>query len=353
MIPHPRIGSRVAAIAALLLGACAHQSIDLPPVSGLYSAATLLMPTHVESSARTPDWVYREREDDGYVYGVGIARQGRTSEESLYRAMISARRSVFDELRERGAYVTAPGGLVPTLTYGDGDIEFERLGRDTARGAWYALARFDLEKHAEAARAKVESIDALLVSALEVAGNREAGPGTQVSAALSILFEFDRRRQYATQYRLFSGEEAEPIDSAALVGLARSMLSEHGVRVELDGATLAGVEESIESALGRVYLHSDEWGDALIRVRLSERGTQAGSGYLTFEGEIRIALEGDEGRVRTRSLRVVQMGPDVDQARSRAAVQMSTDVGTIVREALRQIADERGAHLAAARTVEE
>lgn len=329
-------------------GGCAsrgpREAIRIPPVAGLRSAAEILV-DRVEVDDEAPDWLDRDRVEDGMLYGIGIEAGGRQPAEDLYLAMHGARRAIVVWLEARGAGIAQPGALLPPVRIDPEHVAFERLAYDEKAHRWYALARLDIGAETAAVDAAVVELEHRLAAAQV----RVVDPGVpeddRLRAALSILYDLDRRHQYAAIRHALTGDQRTPptgLDDESLRPRAAEVLSRHGVRVIVEGWSVPGLYEAVGGAMGEVHLPTDEFGRGLVSILVTESdGFGPGNPYLEIDGHVEVAIEGGDGRTYSTPFRVVSTGASLDEARFRAARAVNQEVGGIVRETLRTIGGAR------------
>lgn len=318
------------------------EAIRMPPVASLRSAAEPML-AHVETVDRAPEWVNRERRQEGMIYGVGIAREEGRPDRDLYRAMREARESVSSYLVERGGIAVTPRGLYPPLPVDENAIGFERLAHDEKGRRWYALARLDVDAATRKLMKEVTQLNVRLASARVKLVDDSQETDDQVRAALAIIFALDRRQQYAARHNALTGEplpDAQGLDDDSLQNRADDFLDAHGVRIVVEGDYIPGLHESIGGVLGSVHLRSDEFGRGVVTVRLSESNSfGAGYPYLQLDGHVEIAIEGGDARTFTEPIHIVSSGVDIDEARYRAGRSATHEVTEIVRRTLMKLAE--------------
>jgi hypothetical protein len=345
--PAPRLWPALISglVLTLTVGCAALESrepIQMPAVESLREAADPLM-SQVEQLEAPPDWINRARVEDDIAYGIGIQPSSRQAARDLYLAMRSARESVLAWLESRGARSDSPRGLVPPLKAREGDVGFERLAHDRVNGRWYALARLDIKQTARNVEARVAKVEKSLAKAsgiVEAAGSED---DDRMRAALSILYSLDRRSQLGHLYHALTGKQLEigpGLEDAGLQNRADDYLAEHGVRVLIEDWDFPGLFESVSGAMGDVHLRNDEFGRGLIRVRLSESDAYGPMNpYIEVDGEVELSIGGGDGRSYTMPVHAVGTGSSYEEARHRAGRSVNREVGEIVRQTLRRIAD--------------
>jgi hypothetical protein len=305
------------------------------------------MMDQVEETDSPPKWAMQTRSEDGLVFGLGVQRADHRPEQDLYYAMRNARRSIGDWLDENELPASR---LVPALPFDLSGVALEKLAYDTEGETWYVLAYLDLEMEAERVAAEIAELEETLVRADGRARDADAEFDDRLRAALSILYDLERRDQYRAQYRALAGEELETprdIDVASLQDHADDVLSEHGVRILVDGDSSDGLyadlEASIMNAMGDVHIGQNVFGEGLISISLNEsRSRRHGYDYLELGGEIQMNIEGGDARSYTVPLRFVGMGSNIDEARFRAIRLASQEVAEIVRATLLELASSGG-----------
>lgn len=333
------------------LGGCGgHRELELPAVGGLWSAAQLML-DQVEQTKGPPEWAMRSRSEEGFVFGLGVHRANHRPihrpEQDLYYAMRDAQNSIGDWLGKNEMPLPR---LVPALPFDLSGISFEKLAYDTQGEAWYVMAFLDLGEDSGRVAAEVAALEEALLRADERAEDANAEFDDRLRAALSILYNLERRDQQRAQYLVLAGKELETpshIDVAMLQDHADDVLSEHGVRVLVDGDSSDGLyadlEASVLSALGDVHIGQNVFGEGMISISLNEsRSRRHGFDFLELGGEIEMNIEGGDARSYTVPLRIVGMGSNLDEARFRAIRLASQQVAQIVRATLLEMASPSG-----------
>jgi len=336
----------VVVVSAIGWAACSspppREPIDLPPTISLRAASDLLM-DRVEVDDKAPDWLDRDRVEEGVIYGVGIQSGGRNKSEDLFLAMHSARRSIVVWLESRGAGAEGTEGHPARLRVDPEHIQFERLAHDTRSNRWYALARLAIDAEVaqiQAAVTKLERDLALLQS-------RVVDPGVaddaRAQAALAIIEGVDLRSQYDALYLALTGSELVPppgLEDAALESRANELLAQHGVRVVMDGGLVPGLYEAVGAVLAEFHLRTDEFGRGLIAIQIHEsRGFGDENPYLEIDGHVEVAIEGGDSPGRSTEFHAVSTGSTLDEARFRAAREIREEVARIIRDTLRGIGE--------------
>jgi hypothetical protein len=343
-------GSRFALAAylavSLATGACstdkklAPEAIQLPAVSSLRAAANILV-ADVETNEGPPKWLHREREVGGYIYGIGIQSGGRGSAQDLHLAMHAARRTVVVWLESRGAGAGAPASLLPPMQLDPEQIDFERIARNTRNNRWYALARLDVARESAELRTAVADLEREITQARAELNDSSATSNERLRAALSIVYDVDRRKQLDAIYHALTHSNLTPpagLEDTALLDTATGLLSSHGVRVVVEGRPVAGLHETVSSAIGEVQLRSDEFGRSLVTVRLIEGNEfEPSDPYLKIEGHVEWSIESGEGPSLGTPFHVVSTGDSLEEARFRAARTIHQEVARILRETLRTL----------------
>jgi hypothetical protein len=340
-----RAGPVAAATLLLVAVACAsgppREPIKMPPVASLRAAAGVLV-DRVEIDDEAPDWLDRDRVEEGVLYGIGIQPGGRDPVEDLYLAMHGARRSIIVWLEARGAGSSGPNALLPPMRVDPDRVAFERLAYEKGANRWYALARLDIAGEAAAIEKEVVGLEQKLAAAQLALVDAGVEADDRIQAALTILYGLDRRRQYGTLHLALTGKELVPptgLDDATLLERADDALARHAVRIIVQGWSVPGLYEAIASALGEVSIRTDEFGPGLVSVLVLESdGFGPGNPYLEVEGTVEVAVAGGDARTRTTPFRVVSTGISLDEARFRAARGINQEVRRIVRETLRDMA---------------
>jgi len=241
-------------------------------------------------------------------------------------------------------------GLLPESAIDLSRVRFERLAHDTEQDRWYALAHLDLTEEAERLEAEVGGIERSLRGSLEDLTSTRVEYDDRVRAALSILYEVERRDLLRRRYVAVHDEVLEiPADLSddLLRENADDLLSKHGVRVLVEGTSFdeldSKLETSVASAIGEVHLKQSDSGFGLIRIHLSESWTyNRGYNYLELDGEIVMSIEGGDARSYTVPLRIVGIGVDAEEASFRATRDAGQEIGRIVRAALREMSTSGG-----------
>lgn len=316
------------------------EPIALPPTISLRAASDLLL-DQVEVDDQAPDWLSRERVDQGVLYGIGIQTGGGNDSEDLFLAMHAARRSIVVWLESRGAGAEGPNGHPARLRVDPEHIQFERLAHDTRTDRWYALARLAIASEVAQIEAAVQPLEAQLAALQQRVDDAGIGDGARAQAALALIEGVDLRQQYDALYHaLTGGELATPpgLEDAALEARANELLSQHGVRVAVDGGFVPGLFEAVTDVLSEFHLRTDEFGRGLVSVQIHEsKGFGADNPYLEIDGFVEVAIEGGDEPGRSTPFHAVSTGATLDEARFRAAREIREEVARIVRESLRTI----------------
>jgi hypothetical protein len=343
--PRPQLRLSCIALATLLLVgsvACGgkspeHERVQIPAVSNLREASETLV-KQASQIEGPPSWLNQERDADGSIYGVGTARAKRDAAQDLFSAMQSGRDVVLAYLAEAGLESGAPLGFVGDLPQDPTRIQFEALAFDTQGRKWYTLAVLSKAEEAQEAKSRVEELDDQLDALKALTLDRRTSSDDRVSSALGLLFAVDERAQWLARYEFFSGETEtlpEGLDDESLVRLARSVLSEHMVRVIIDGVEVPGLEAVVESALGDFYMNVSEFGSGLVTITLEENTTtSAGMELLVLDGMMQLTLDGESGRAFSRPLRAVTTYDNADAARARVARIVGEEVSKTTRDAI-------------------
>jgi hypothetical protein len=310
-------------------------------VGSLRAAADVLV-DQVEVDDEAPDWLDRDRVEDGILYGIGIQTgSSRQPEEDLYLAMHAARRAIVVWLEARGAGIARPGALLPPLRVDPEHVGFERLAYDEENDRWYALARLDIASEAAAVQAAVVELERRLAAAQLRVVDPGVEPDDRVQAALSILYSVETRQQYDALHHALTGEQISPpagLDDASLLDRADDVLARHGMRVTVQGWSVPGLYEAVGTALGEVHIPIDEFGRGMVSVLILESdGFGPHNPYLELDGRVEVAIEGGDARTHATPFRVVSTGASLEEARFRAARSTNEEVERIVRETLQTI----------------
>ncbi len=336
----------ILSLTPFVLAGCAaqqgHRALALPPVGGLWTLA-LFMVEEAENTNGPPAWSIQTRLEDGLVFGLGIRRAQDRSERDLYLAMREARDSIAEWIDE---HEIPPPRLLPVVPFDVSGIFIEKIAYDWDAERWYVLAHMDLQKEASRVAAKIAVLNDRLSQADQQVVNTGLEFDDRLRSALAILYDLERRGQYRAQYRVLAGEELQgslELDVATLQDHADDLLSEHGVRVLVDGnstdALYVDLEASVFNAIGEVHIGRNLFGEGMISISMNEKQWQRDrSVYLELAGEIQMIIEGGDARSYTVPVRVVEIGVDVESARLRAIRSVSQEVNRIVRETLIQIA---------------
>jgi hypothetical protein len=340
----PCVARRLATLSTLVLLvpllACGGKSPDearvaVPAVTNLREAADLMV-SQAEQIEGPPAWVSHTRDDGDAVYGVGTARAKRDPGQDLFSAMEGGRNVVIGWLAESGLETKAPLGFSSDLAQDRKRIEFVRVAYDTEGRTWYALAVLEKAREASEAAKRVADLDVMLLERKSVAVDPRTSESDRVRAALTLLHVVDERAQWNARQAYFGGAGTPPpqgLDGDSIVRLARSVLSEHGVRVVVEGASVPGLEPAIATVLGDFYMSVSEFGSGLVYVTLEESTSEAASmELLELDGIMQITLEGEAGRSISRPLRAVTTYDNLDAARARNA----RIIGEAAREATRE-----------------
>jgi hypothetical protein len=334
-------------LAAFALEGCAgHKELDLPAVGSLWSSAQLMV-DQVENVNGPPEWAMQSRSEKGLVFGLGVHRANHSPARDLYYAMRDAQNSIGDWLKKNEMPVPR---LVPPHPFDLSGIRLEKLAHDTVGETWYVLAFLDLDEEASRVAADVAALEESLVRADARTQDADSEFDDRLRSALSILYDLERRDQQRAQYRILAGEELETpklIDVAMLQDHADDVLSEHGVRVLVDGDSSDGLytdlEASVMNAIGDVHIGQNVFGEGMISISLNESHSRRhGFDYLELGGEIQMNIEGGDARSYTVPLRIVGMGSNVDEARFRAVRRARQEVARIVRATLLEMANRGG-----------
>ncbi len=298
------------------------ERVPIPAVSNLREAADFLV-SQADEIEGPPEWLNHERDDGKSIYGIGTARAKRDAGQDLFSAMESGRNVVLGWLGESGLETQAPLGFSSELQQDATRIQFKRVAFDTQGRTWYTLAVLDKAPEAEEAARKLSDIDAMLLDRKAVALDPRTSESDRVRSALAMLHAVDERAQWNARHTYFAGsgvQEPQGLDQASIVRLARSVLTEHGVRIVVEGAPVPGIEAAIESVLGQFYMGASEFGTGLVYVTLEETTSEsAGMELLVLDGLMQITLEGEAGRSISRPLRAVTTYDNLDAARARNA----------------------------------
>ncbi len=334
-------------LALFALDGCGgHRELEFPAVGSLWSAAQLMI-DQVEETDAPPKWVMQPRSEKEFVFGLGVQRAKHRPEQDLYYAMRDARRSIGDWL---GKNEMPKPRLVPPMPFDLSGIRLEKLAYDTEGESWYVLAFLDMREEAERVAAEITAVEDRLFRSDKRIEDANLEFDDRLRAALAILYDLERRDQLRAQYRVLAAEELETpshIDAAAFQDHADDVLSEHGVRILVDGDSSDGLyadlEAAVMNAMGDVHIGQNVFGEGLINIWLTEsRSRRHGYEYLELGGEIQLNIEGGDARSYTVPLRIVGMGANVDEARFRAVRRASQEVGQIVRDTLLAIASTGG-----------
>jgi hypothetical protein len=297
----------------------------------------------VNETQGPPKWAKQQRVEDGFVFGLGVRRSDRSPAQDLYYAMRDARQSIGDWLDENQM---PSARLVPPLPFDLSGISLLELAYDRVGKRWYALAGLDIGAEAERVGAEVAAVEGRLIRADSRVADSSLESDEQVRAALSILYDLERLSQYRAQYQILGGQAPEPpgaIDFALLQDHADNALSEHGVRVLVNGnssdALYADLRESVLNAMDEVHIGRSMFGMGLISILLNEsQSRRDGYQYLELGGEMQMNIEGGDAPGHTVPLRIVAIGSDLAEARFRAARDARKEVARIVRANLLEIA---------------
>ncbi len=296
--------------------------VPIPAVSNLREASDMLV-EQADQVEGKPDWVNHERDDGRQIYGIGTARAKRDAGQDLYSAMQSGRDSVVKHMRESGLETEAPLGFSDDLPQDPQRIQFSELVFDTEGRTWYVLAVLDKGTEAQEAADRLAELDDILDAEKATVLDPRTSDSDRVGAALTMLHVVDERAQWNARHAYFSGAalpEPQGLERDALVRLARSVLSEHQVRVVIEGARVPGVSAAVESVLGQYYMTTSEFGTGLVYVTLEESTSEsADMELLILEGLMQLTLAGESGRTVSRPLRAVTTYDNLDAARARNA----------------------------------
>jgi hypothetical protein len=328
-LPKPQVLALTLACSLVLLTtfACGGKSPDeervpIPPVSNLREAADHLV-RNAEQIEGPPEWLNHERDDGESIYAIGTARANRDEAQDLFAALEDGRNSVIGWLNESGLDPKSPLGYSGDLDQDRRKIQFADLVFDTQGRTWYVLAVLDKTQASTEAAAKMAGIEDMLDERKAIVLDPRTSEGDRVRTALSLLYLVDERAQWNARHAYFAGEPipaAAGYDRDSMVRLARSVLSEHQVRVVVEGASLPGLEAAIESVLGEFYMSASEFGTGLVYVTLEETTSEsAGMELLVLDGLMQLTLEGEAGRSVTSPLRAVTTYDNLDAARTRNA----------------------------------
>jgi hypothetical protein len=316
------------------------EPIAIAPTLSLRAGSELLL-DEVEVDDHAPDWLARERVDQGIIYGIGIQTGSGDDSEDLFLAMHAARRSIVVWLESRGAGAEGQNGHPARLRIDPERVQFERLARDTRSDRWYALARLEIASEVAQIEAAVQPLEAGLAALQQRIGDAGISDGARAQAALALVEGVDLRQQYNALYHaLTGGELATPpgLEDATLLARANELLAQHGVRVAVDGGFVPGLFEAVTDVLAEFHLRTDEFGRGLVSVQIHEsKGFGADNPYLEIDGFVEIAIEGGDEPGRSTPFHAVSTGATLDEARFRVAREIRAEVARIVRETLRAI----------------
>lgn len=316
------------------------EPIDLAPTLSLRAASELLM-DRVEVDDRAPDWINRDRVEDGVIYGIGIQSGSRNPSDDLFLAMHAARRSIVVWLESRGAGAEGADGHSARLRVDPEHIQFERLAHDTRSNRWYALARLAIAGEVAQIQAAVTTLDRDLATWQSRVVDPGVADDARARAALAIIEGVDLRSQYDALHLALTGAElATPpgLEDATLEARANDLLAQHGVRVVMDGGFVPGLYEAVGAVLAEFHLRTDEFGRGLVAIQIHEsRGFGDENPYLEIDGHVEVAIEGGDSPGRTTEFHAVSTGSTLDEARFRAAREIREEVSRILRDTLRSV----------------
>jgi hypothetical protein len=326
----------------VLDGCGGHRELELPAVGSLWSAAQLMI-DQVDETDGPPKWVKQTRFEDRLVFGLGVHRANQRPERDLYYAMRDAKNSIGDWLDE---HELPPPRLLPPLAFDLTAVRLEKLAFDREGESWYVLAFMDLEEEADRVAADVAAVEEALIRWNARIQDEQNEFDDRLRAALAMIYDLERHEQYRGQYRVLAGEELETpnnIDVAVLQDHADDVLSDHGVRILVDGNSsadlYADLHASVMTAMGEVHIGQNIFGEGSISISLNESPSRRhGFNYLELGGEIQMNIEGGDARSYTVPLRVIGMGSSLDEARFRASRLASKEVAQIVRVTLLRMA---------------
>lgn len=322
-----------ASCAALLVACGSPPTVELPELASL-RASLPIADAQAERGEGPPDWVNSPREDDEFVYGLGIVPVSRSSHESLYRALGEARYHVLEHLHNAGAKAASPGHLGPPLELDEDAVVYQHIYFDETSRTWYALGRLDREKLAKSIRRELEALDELATSDVQ----ELEGGDDSVALALRLLFTLDRRDQLASQL-IALGESApkRPTDRGKITGTMRAhdALSRKPFRIDVD-APVPHLYEDVRGALAEFAIETAEFGSVdhhFVSIHLVEHGVWSRNArYLSVDGSMELAL--GAGPTRTIPIRAVGSGRSASEARERAVRVARTEVVEALRAAL-------------------
>jgi hypothetical protein len=322
--------------------ACSHkrplrEGLVIPAVDATRMSAAPL--PEVDERNSPPRWLDHEREDGDALYGIGVVKGRGNRDVDLYRVQEAAEASVADWLRDRGMRTAAPRDLVPPLDVELRAIFIEELAHNKKSNLWYCLARLDRDAEASYAKDRWKEINERLDAARD---ELDADAAEQrVRAGLAILFDLDRRTQYRVQYHTLTGKTLDPprrLTDRRIENAARQALAAYGVRVNVAGATVAGLREAVAGTLQRVSLQTAANGAGKVEVRLDRREASTdGRPFVYLDGELRVRLEGPAGPAHVVPLRAKGSGTDLEEADAEAARRVKDAVRDALMETLRGI----------------
>ncbi len=337
----PTTGILLASVAIVWMGCSSpppREPIKLPPTLSLRASSDHLL-DRVEVADQPPDWLDRDRIDQGVIYGIGVQTGSQNDPEDLYRAMNSARRSIVVWLVSRGAGAEGRNGRPARLRVDPERVQFERLARDTEADRWYALARLDIASELAQIQTALQPLEKNLIALQARVVDPEVGDAARMQAALAIIESIDLRQQYDALFHAITGRQLPVpagLEDATLAASANELLSQHGVRVAVDGGFVPGLFEAVSGVLSEFHLRPDEFGRGLVSVQIHEsKGFGVDNPYLEIEGFVEVAIDGGDVQGHSTPFRAVNTGATLDEARFRAAREIREDVAMIVREALR------------------
>lgn len=337
-----RVGGMLMWGLVAVMAACGGKSpseerMPLPAVTNLREAADFMV-SQAEEIEGPPSWLGHTRDDGDAIYGIGTTRAKRDAGQDLFMALESGRNVVLKWLAESGLESKAPLGFSGDLHQDPNRIQFARIAFDTEGRTWYTLAVLEKAPEVAEAKRKLAEIDAQLLDRKAVALDPRTSDSDRVSAALTLLHVVDERAQWNARHAYFAGSEMAPpqgLDQASVVRLAQSVLSEHGVRIIVDGVSPPGIEAAVEAVLGSFYMAADEFGTGLVLITLEETTSEsAGMELLILDGVMQITLEGEDGRSISQPLRAVTTYDNLDAARARNARIIAEAATAATREAI-------------------
>ncbi len=343
-----RVGALSMTLLLAVLTACGGKSpsgddrVPIPAVSNLREAADMLV-AQAEQVEGRPEWVSRTSDDDRNVYGIGTARAKRDAGQDLYTALESGREAVLKYLRESGLETEPPLGFSGPLPQDPTRIQFSRIAFDTEGRTWYTLAVLAKDQEAAQAARRIADLDDLLDERKAITLDPRTSESDRIRAALALLHVVDERAQWNARHAYFAGAalpEPAGLERDAIVRLSRSVLSEHQVRVVVEGDRVPGIEAAIESVLGQFYMSTSEFGTGLVYVTLEETTSEsADMELLVLDGLMQLTLEGEAGRSISRPLRAVTTYDNLDAARARNARIIDAAAMEATREAIQALVE--------------